>query len=102
MRYDALKGTNCMQIEATKKLFTVDEYYRMAETGILGPNDRVQLNYPEPEPDIVVLKYRPDFYKGKEVRANDALLVVEVFDTTLRYDHQVTAICGCGNPRSLD
>ena len=32
-----------MQIEATKKLFTVDDYYRMAEAGILGPEDRVEL-----------------------------------------------------------
>lgn len=32
-----------MQVEATKKLFTVDEYYKMAEVGILGPGDRVEL-----------------------------------------------------------
>jgi Uma2 family endonuclease len=32
-----------MQVEATKKLFTVDEYYKMADAGILGPEDRVEL-----------------------------------------------------------
>jgi Uma2 family endonuclease len=32
-----------MQIEAAKKLFTVDEYYRMAEAGILTQDDRVEL-----------------------------------------------------------
>ena len=32
-----------MQIETTKKLFTVDEYYRMADAGILTPEDRVEL-----------------------------------------------------------
>lgn len=29
--------------EPTPRLFTVDEYYKMAEVGILGPNERVQL-----------------------------------------------------------
>ena len=32
-----------MQIEVTKKLFTVDDYYRMAEAGIIGPEERVEL-----------------------------------------------------------
>ena len=41
--YDALERSKRMQIEAAKKLFTVDEYYRMAEVGILAPNDRVEL-----------------------------------------------------------
>jgi len=123
-----------MQIEVTKKLFTVDEYYQMAKAGIFGPEDRVELidgeviqmcpigdrhagsvnrinrlfvtsfrdgavisvqnplqlsNYTEPEPDVVVLKPRADDYAGKKVRAEDALLVVEVADTTLRYDRQI-------------
>ena len=32
-----------MQTEITKKLFTVDEYYRMAEAGILAENIRTEL-----------------------------------------------------------
>jgi hypothetical protein len=32
-----------MSIDVAKKLFTVDEYYQMAEAGILGPEDRVEL-----------------------------------------------------------
>jgi Uma2 family endonuclease len=123
-----------MQTDATKKLFTVDEYYRMAEVGILTPEDRVELidgeiiemspigsrhlgcvnraidlltaafrgravvspqhpvrlsNYTEPQPDLALLKFRPDFYAGKTPAAEDALLVLEVSDTSLHYDQNV-------------
>ena len=132
--YHAIKGTVYMQVEVTKKLFTVDEYYQMAKAGILGPEDRVELidgeiiqmspigdrhagsvnrlthlfvatfggravvsvqnpiqlnNYTEPEPDVLLLKPRADYYASKKVWAEDALLVVEVADTTLRYDRDV-------------
>jgi len=123
-----------MQVEVTKKLFTVADYYQMAEAGILRPEDRVELidgeiiqvspigdrhagnvnrlthlfaasfsgravlsvqnpiqlnNYTEPEPDIVLLKPRVDYYASKKVWAHDALLIVEVADTTLRYDRDI-------------
>jgi Uma2 family endonuclease len=132
--YDAVRRKNLMQIEADKKLFTVDEYYRMADAGILKHDDRVELidgeiikmspignrhlgcvngtnrlfsaafrgkavvsvqnplrltNYTEPEPDIVLLKPRKDCYRYKRPWAEDALLVVEVADTTLAYDRDV-------------
>ena len=32
-----------METEAKKKLFTVDEYHRMAEAGVLGPDEGVEL-----------------------------------------------------------
>src|SRR5580704_16200196 len=41
--YHACNRKNHMQPDTTKKLFTVDEYYQMAEAGILGPGDRVEL-----------------------------------------------------------
>ena len=133
-RYYVFGETPIMQVETTKKLFTVDDYYRMAEVGIIKPEDRVELidgeiiemspigsrhlgcvnranrlfalaarsrfvvsvqhplllnNYTEPEPDIVLLKPRSDDYYSKKPAADDALLIVEVSDTTLRYDRDV-------------
>lgn len=39
-----------------------------------------------PQPDVVLLKRRDDFYSRTFATAADALLVVEASDTTLRYD----------------
>ena len=129
-RYDDEVRTE-MREELPKRLFTVDEYYRMAEAGILDPDARLELlegeivvmspvgvrhvacvnranalfvkhfgeravvsvqnpvqlsRYTEPQPDIVVLKPRDDYYAAKKISWEDALLVIEVSDTTLRRD----------------
>src|SRR5262249_40265342 len=123
-----------METEVTKKLFTVDEYYRMADAGILKPCDRVELIegeivemspignrhaacvsraiylfvtafkttgivaperpvrlniYNEPQPDVMVLKPRDDFYSSQSCTPADAYFIVEVSDTTLRYDTKI-------------
>ena len=43
----------------------------------------------EPEPDVVLLNPRPDFYRGEFAAGTDTLLVIEVSDTTLRYDRDI-------------
>lgn len=43
----------------------------------------------EPEPDVVLLRYRDDSYRGKMPEASDALLVIEVSDSSLEYDRSV-------------
>lgn len=123
-----------MQIDATRRLFSVEDYYRMAEAGVLGPEDRVELidgeiiqmsamgprhvgcvnraidmftatfrgraivspqhpvrlnDYTEPQPDLALLAFRADFYASKTPTAADVLLLVEVSDTSLRYDRDV-------------
>jgi Uma2 family endonuclease len=123
-----------MQTDLTKKLFTVDDYYRMAEFGIIGPEERVELIdgeiiqmsppgnrhiacvncatsafveafrqraivsvqnplrlniYNEPQPDIVVLKPRTDFYESTHLAAEHVFFVVEISDTSLAFDRKV-------------
>jgi hypothetical protein len=122
------------RIELPRRRFTVEEYYRMGEAGILGPAERVELiegeivNKPVigprhaacvaeltrrfvlaageravlwpqnpitisrdsvPEPDIALLRPRRDHYASDVVRPQDVLLVVEVADTSYRYDRDV-------------
>ena len=40
----------------------------------------------EPQPDILVLRFRPDFYRSAPPGPKDVLLLVEIADTTLAYD----------------
>jgi Uma2 family endonuclease len=114
--------------------WTVAEYHRMAEVGLLNEDSRVELvdgeivemapigsshggevkyfnnkfvsllhgkvivsiqdpiildGHTEPQPDIALLRWRDDFYRKANPHAEDVLLIVEVSDSTLRYDRDV-------------
>ena len=43
----------------------------------------------EPQPDLALVKPRTDFYSEAHPTASDTLLVIEVSDTTLRFDHEI-------------
>src|SRR5688572_24118249 len=43
----------------------------------------------EPQPDLILLKPHSDFYAAEHPRPEDVLLVVEVADSSLRYDREV-------------
>ena len=45
--------------------------------------------YSEPEPDLVLLRPRADFYAEAHPSAADVLLAVEVADTSIDYDREV-------------
>lgn len=46
-------------------------------------------DFSEPEPDIQVLRFRPDFYSEAHPAPGDVLLVVEIADSSLEYDRKV-------------
>ena len=46
-------------------------------------------DYSEPEPDIVILKYRDDYYTKEHPRPENILLIIEVADTSLYYDREI-------------
>jgi Uma2 family endonuclease len=119
-----------------RHLINVEEYYRMAEAGVLAPDARVELiegkiidmppigsnhagvvnflmrklvvnvgersvvtvqqplrlgDRSEPQPDLMLLKPRADLYRSSHPKADDVLLLVEVSDTTLRFDRSEKA-----------
>lgn len=114
--------------------FSVEQYYRMAEVGLLAPDARTELiegeicdmppigsrhsatvawlhwqlaravgerawvveQYPlrlsrhsEPQPDLMVLQSRRGLYSDAHPCARDALLVIEVCDSTWLYDREI-------------
>ena len=118
--------------EVTRRRFTVHEYHRMGEAGILHEDDRIELidgelvemtaigtrhfncvnrlnhllvgkagddaivsiqnpvrlnEYSEPQPDAALIRTRD--YSGSLPTPEDVLLLIEVSDTTLAYDHGV-------------
>lgn len=125
-----------MAIQPTKRLFTIDDYYRMAESGIIARGDRVELiegeiinmspiggrhvacvnrltrclvpavgeraivsvqnpirlsDRSEPQPDVALLTPREDDSVYEVPAASEALLVIEVADSSLDYDLQTKA-----------
>ena len=125
-----------MAVRPQPRLFTVEEYYRMGESGILDEDDRVELIHgeiiqmtpigiahascvnrlnmlltrllspraivqvqnpvgidqrSEPQPDLILLAPRSDYYRERRPGPRDTLLVIEVADSSLQFDRTVKA-----------
>ena len=89
-----------MAVAIERYRFTVDQYHQMAEVGIFSPECRVELidgeifemapvgldPRSEPQPDVMLLIARADFYGTAHPGPEHALLLVEVADTSLAHD----------------
>ena len=49
-------------------------------------NSMAASNFSEPEPDLMLLEYREDRYASRRPHAEDVVLLIEVSDSSLRYD----------------
>ncbi|MGI8915189.1 MAG: Uma2 family endonuclease [Chloroflexota bacterium] len=124
-----------MAAVATRYRFTLAEYHRMGESGVLPRGKRVELidgevvemsavgskhvgcvnrldallheqlgrraaivqvqspvvlaEHHEPEPDVTVLRFRPDYYSDALAEPSDVLLLIEVADSSLAFDQGV-------------
>jgi len=56
---------------------------------IWAQNPIVLNDFSEPQPDICVLQGRDDFYRNESATAADVLLVIEVADTSIKFDRDV-------------
>ncbi len=59
----------------------------LGDQAIIGVQDPVTLTeFSEPEPDVSVMRFRPDCYANAHPTPNDILLLIEVADTSLAFD----------------
>lgn len=65
---------------------------RLADVVIVSVQAPVVLDrFSAPLPDLTLLKPQPDFYTKTDPTPQDALLVIEVSDTTIKYDTNIKA-----------
>jgi Uma2 family endonuclease len=63
---------------------------RLSDRALVDAQDPVELeDNSEPQPDLVLLQLRDDFYEGGHPQSEDILLLVEVADTTVESDRDV-------------
>ncbi|HFE67438.1 MAG TPA: Uma2 family endonuclease [Chloroflexi bacterium] len=63
---------------------------KLGDDAIIGIQDPIHLDeHSEPEPDVVLLHPRPDFYVAGHPEPEDIFLLIEVSETSLAYDREV-------------
>ena len=69
------------------KLFANTMPPALQSRAMIAVQDPVRLDeHSEPQPDVMLLRWRDDFYGGGHPGPADVLLLIEVSDTTVEYD----------------
>lgn len=64
--------------------------HKFGQRAMVGTQNSIALHeYSEPEPDITVLRPRADYYANSLAEPRDVLFMIEVSDSTLRYDRDL-------------
>lgn len=78
-----------LRASVVKRLLKLLLPLESADKVILSVQDPIHLSaHSEPQPDLAVLRPRPDFYASGHPEADDVFLVVEVADTSAEYDRE--------------
>lgn len=86
MEMAAIGGRHAACVNDLTELFVT----RLAGRAIVSVQNPVRLSsHAEPEPDLLLLRPRPDRYREALPDPGDVLLLIEVSDTTLPYDRQI-------------
>jgi Uma2 family endonuclease len=59
------------------------------ERALVYAQNPIRLPRSEPQPDLALLKLRPDYYTERLPEPRDVLLLIEIADTTVNYDRTV-------------
>jgi Uma2 family endonuclease len=63
---------------------------RLGETALVWAQNPIHLpNNTRPQADVVLLRWRDDLYAGKDPTAKDVLLLIEVAESSVRYDQKI-------------
>lgn len=66
--------------------------HRLGDRVLLRFQDPIRLNdYSEPEPDVAVVRPSPNFYETHHPTPSEVFLLIEVSDTTLKFDRETKA-----------
>jgi len=77
---------HCASVDRANRAFVT----KAGDSAIVRVQGSVRLDlYSEPEPDLVLLRPRADFYASAHPGPADILLIVEIADSSIDYDREI-------------